>query len=285
MCMTFIFISDDPNSKYKLIILNNRDESIDRPTLELDWRNGVLSGTDIQDPAKGTWFGTNKLGRVGILLSITQPASTIRHGCPSRGAIAKDYLESATSSQQYFNQLSDKAHLYNGFQFLGLERNDHDCYEMTSLTSMFADDVKPRVWPSGTYVWGNSPPEKPYLKVVEGKKLFEKFVSTLNNNTKVEEIIQRLLEIGTNETRHCPDPQLALQTGRPLESYQYFCSIMVKFPIEVMRYGTRSHSILIVDKEDNATFYEKRMSKPPQVGQAAEWLDKTVTFKLEPVNI
>ncbi|KHJ79269.1 hypothetical protein OESDEN_21088 [Oesophagostomum dentatum] len=92
MCMTFIFISDDPGSKYKLIILNNRDENIDRPTLELDWRNGILAGTDIKDPAKGTWFGTNKLGRVGILLSITQPVDTLKHGAPSRGEQFRDSL-------------------------------------------------------------------------------------------------------------------------------------------------------------------------------------------------
>lgn len=60
---------------------------------------------------------------------------------------------------------------------------------------------------------------------------------------------------------------------------------MVKFPVEVIRYGTRSHSILIVDNEDNATFYEKRMTKPSEVDQPAEWADKTITFKLEPVKI
>ncbi|ETN69763.1 hypothetical protein NECAME_15102 [Necator americanus] len=201
MCMTFIFISDDPNSKYQLIILNNRDESLDRPTLELDWRDGILSGIDIQDPARGTWFGTNRSGRVGILLSITQPASTKRKGCPSRGAIAKDFLATSNSTAQYFEELSNKAHLYNGFQFLALNRNDRDIYEMRSLTNMYVDDVKTRRWPPGTYVWGNSPPEKPFLKVTEGRKLFEKLVSSLNNGTKVEEIIKRLLEIATNDVK------------------------------------------------------------------------------------
>ncbi|KHJ87933.1 hypothetical protein OESDEN_12280, partial [Oesophagostomum dentatum] len=138
---------------------------------------------------------------------------------------------------------------------------------------------------SGVYVWGNSPPDKPYKKVVEGKKLFEKFVSTLDNDTKPEEIITRLLEIATNEKKHLPDPQLALQSGRPLEYYQYNSSIMTRFPLGVTRYGTRSHSILIVDHKDKATFYERRMSKPPPDDQQpAEWLDKTITFKLDPVK-
>lgn len=53
---------------------------------------------------------------------------------------------------------------------------------------------------SGTYVWGNSPPEKPFRKVIEGRKLFDAFVESLNDHTEVDEIIARLMEIGTNDT-------------------------------------------------------------------------------------
>ncbi|VDK59601.1 unnamed protein product, partial [Cylicostephanus goldi] len=113
--------------------------------------------------------------------------------------IAKDYLNSPGTTKQYFGDLSDKAHLYNGFQFVGLDRDYEGCYNMTSLTSMYVDEVKPRSWPPGAYVFGNSPPEKPYRKVVEGKKLFEKFVASLNNETEVDDIIERLLIIGTDK--------------------------------------------------------------------------------------
>ncbi|KAK5977660.1 Ser/Thr-rich protein T10 in DGCR region, partial [Trichostrongylus colubriformis] len=286
MCMSFIFISDDPESKYKLIILNNRDESVDRPTLELDWRNGVLSGTDIKDPVKGTWFGTNTIGSVGILLSITEPltAKKFHHG-PSRGAIAKEFLESARPCEEFFSELCEKAHLYNGFQFLGLQRNEHNCYEMTSLSNMLVDSVEPRKWPAGTYVWGNSPPDKPFRKVVEGQKVFEKFIASLDPETDVDHLISRLMEIATDETEYSPDPQIAVQTEKPLEWYRHYCSVMVKFPLDMFRFGTRSHSILIVDREDHATFYENRMASPPQNGQPAQWLDKTITFKLDPIGI
>ncbi|VDM69159.1 unnamed protein product [Strongylus vulgaris] len=200
------------------------------------------------------------------------------------GEIARDYLRTKASTKQYFGDLSDKAHLYNGFQFVGLERNDKDIYNMTSITSMYVDEVKPRSWPPGTYVWGNSPPEKPYRKVSEGKKLFEKFVATLNDETTIEEIIERLLMIGTDETKFFPDPQMALQTGRPPEWYQHSTAIMTKFPLEMRRYGTRSHSILVVDRDDNATFYEKRIAAPPKAEHELKWVDKVITFRLEPVN-
>lgn len=44
MCMGFIFINPDPNGKYKLIVMDNRDEFFDRPTGELNWREGILGG-------------------------------------------------------------------------------------------------------------------------------------------------------------------------------------------------------------------------------------------------
>ncbi|KJH44760.1 hypothetical protein DICVIV_09219 [Dictyocaulus viviparus] len=280
MCVTFIFISDDVNSKYKLIILNNRDENLDRPTLELDWRDGVLSGVDVQDPVRGTWFGINRAGRVGILLSITQPDSLKKPNCPSRGEIVNDFLKISRPCDEFFNELTQRAQKYNGFQFLGLERKKCGYYAMTSLTSMLHDPVKPQTWPPGTYAWGNSPPEKPFRKVIEGKKLFENFVSSLSSETEVQEIIDGLLKIATDETRYTPDPQVKEQTALPEGRYDGLCSIMVKFPLNVVRYGTRSHSILIVDHEDNVTFYEKRMVILPQKNEEPEWFDKTINFKL-----
>ncbi|KAE9414409.1 hypothetical protein Angca_006798, partial [Angiostrongylus cantonensis] len=280
MCITFVFVSDDPCSKYKLIILNNRDENLDRPTLELDWRDGVLSGIDLQDAARGTWFGMNKSGRIGILLSITQSAEMRKKNCPSRGAITNDFLKQSRPCNEFFNELAEKASEYNGFQFLGLERDGCESYRMYSLCSMLVDPIEPRMWPPGTYVWSNSPPEKPFRKVTEGKKLFEKFVASLDDGLEVQEIIEKLLKIATDETKHCPDPQIEQQTGLPEEHYRNLCSIMVKFPPNVLRYGTRSHSILIVDHNDNATFYEKRITSMLQNNGEAEWVDKTVTLKL-----
>ena len=44
-----------------------------------------LLGFDEKDSAKGTWMGVDKYGRIGILLSITQPAHTKNDAAVSRG--------------------------------------------------------------------------------------------------------------------------------------------------------------------------------------------------------
>ncbi|PIC30451.1 hypothetical protein B9Z55_021687 [Caenorhabditis nigoni] len=57
MCIGFIKVATSPNEKYKLILLNNRDEDLDRPTSKIHWHDGILSGVDEKDVARGTWLG------------------------------------------------------------------------------------------------------------------------------------------------------------------------------------------------------------------------------------
>lgn len=45
MCVTFICSDGIERSLgYKLILINNRDEVLDRPTLPMDWEDGFLAG-------------------------------------------------------------------------------------------------------------------------------------------------------------------------------------------------------------------------------------------------
>lgn len=44
MCIAFIKVARSNLDKYKLILLNNRDEQLFRPTLAMHWHDGILSG-------------------------------------------------------------------------------------------------------------------------------------------------------------------------------------------------------------------------------------------------
>uniref|UniRef100_A0AC34R8G5 Transport and Golgi organization protein 2 n=1 Tax=Panagrolaimus sp. JU765 TaxID=591449 RepID=A0AC34R8G5_9BILA len=177
MCVTFIFIrpENDLTSKYKLIILNNRDEVLARKTSTLAWENGILCGRDEQAQDRGTWFGVTKQGKVGVLLSITQPVHEKNHDAPSRGAIVPKYLQSDLCAADFVDNLAEIVEPFNGFQFLAFDRTENGNFELTTLVHKFVDEVKPRKWPvdGGVFVFGNSPPEKPYKKVVRGTELFK----------------------------------------------------------------------------------------------------------------
>uniref|UniRef100_A0A8R1EJ64 Uncharacterized protein n=1 Tax=Caenorhabditis japonica TaxID=281687 RepID=A0A8R1EJ64_CAEJA len=103
MCIGFIKVAKTADEKYKLIILNNRDEKLDRPTAEMHWHDGILSGVDEQDEARGTWLGLNRGGKIGMLLSITQPVHTKNQTAPSRGAIISTGKEKIKALVKCFN--------------------------------------------------------------------------------------------------------------------------------------------------------------------------------------
>jgi len=59
MCIGFIYIFADPDSKYEWICFNNRDEIVSRKTLPLHvWSDGIIAAKDVL--AGGTWLGCRK---------------------------------------------------------------------------------------------------------------------------------------------------------------------------------------------------------------------------------
>lgn len=105
-----------------------------------------------------------------------------------------------------------------------------------------------------------------------------------------------------------PDEQIRLQTASKGDGplYRALCSLFVRFLPE--RYGTRygnlfgghggvnftkkivianriqfgrSHSILLVDRDDNVTFLERRMKTAPTNIDTAEWETTIERFKID----
>ncbi|CAD6186653.1 unnamed protein product [Caenorhabditis auriculariae] len=279
MCITFIHVARTTASKYKLVVLNNRDEFFDRPSAKMDWREGVLSGIDEQDAVRGTWFGVNRTGKVGMLLSVTQPAHTKFVGSPSRGSLVKNYLKASTSLNEYCEQLIATASSYNGFQFVGLERNSHGLYELRSVTNRLVDEVKTAAWPPGDYCISNSPASCPYQKAIYGERIFKDAMKDVDN-LSLNEVVDRLLVIATDHKKCLPDPQIALQTEMPEELHGPIGSIFVRYD-DSNRYGTRTHSVLVVDNQDNVFVFERRMTFIPENVSHSSWEDCNFEFQLE----
>ena len=54
MCITFFYVNPNPKEgEFSLILIMNRDEYIQRPTEEAQWKDGILAGRDLE-PGKGT---------------------------------------------------------------------------------------------------------------------------------------------------------------------------------------------------------------------------------------
>uniref|UniRef100_A0A7E4VH08 NRDE protein-domain-containing protein n=1 Tax=Panagrellus redivivus TaxID=6233 RepID=A0A7E4VH08_PANRE len=255
MCVTFLYTRAPgvTNTPWKLIILNSRDEVLARKTSGAAWENGILAGRDEEAPDRGTWFGVNRSGKAGILLSITEPKAAKNPQAPSRGAIVTDYLHSPVGLDAFTANLVTASTQYNGFQFVGIEPSK-DSFRVRSIAHKYVSVVEPLEWEYGIHGFGNSPPSMPYKKVTHGVDLFEKAVRAARNE---KELVEGLFSVATDTTSCAPDHQLELQTGLDGAHCEFLTSLFVK---EHLGYGTRSHSIYLVSDSNEAVFIEKRLT-------------------------
>ncbi|KFH46339.1 Transport and Golgi organization protein-like protein [Hapsidospora chrysogenum ATCC 11550] len=100
MCIVFISTA---HPKYSLILIDNRDEFVLRPTSRPHWwthttpsgRNvEVLSSRDLQRPERGTWLGVTRQGMIAVLTNYREVEATgpSPKGRRSRGGMVTAWL-------------------------------------------------------------------------------------------------------------------------------------------------------------------------------------------------
>src|ERR1700731_677611 len=97
MCIVLITTA---HPSYALVILDNRDEFILRPTSRPHWWSShgqeILSARDLQREEQGTWLGVTKAGKFAVLTNFremdTQSAEHPVQGEMSRGAMVTAWL-------------------------------------------------------------------------------------------------------------------------------------------------------------------------------------------------
>lgn len=92
MCIALISTA---HPAYKLILIDNRDEYLNRPTAPATWwpapNTHVLGGRDLLRSAQGTWLGVTTDGRIAVLTNYRE--ENVEHeGAVSRGAIIRTFL-------------------------------------------------------------------------------------------------------------------------------------------------------------------------------------------------
>jgi uncharacterized protein with NRDE domain len=243
--MCLIIFAYQTHPRYKLILAANRDEYYRRPTAPASWweeARFLLAGKDLE--AGGTWMGITKKGKLAALTNYrgTEPH---KKNAPSRGALVSQYLLSNISSQEYLEELQAKSAQYNGFNLI-LGDMDHLCYYSSRQEKIL------RVSP-GVHGLSNDSLDTPWPKVVKSKHQLEQQV--LNQPEISLESIFSFLE----DTGMAPDDQLP-DTGIGIEYERGLSSIFIKSP----EYGTRSSTVLMVDKDNRVTFAERGFVPPSE---------------------
>lgn len=291
MCVLFLFVNDNPQpDKYRLIIVNNRDENFDRPTKPLGYWEGnknCLSGQDLESGVEGcTWLGMSKTGKVGVLLNIKEIPEDNKK---SRGYLVKDFLSSNLSCQSYIEKcVKPKQDSYNGFHLVLLDCSSPEtemAYFNNRDSNMYYGEV-PVV--DNCVCLGNSLSAKtPWQKVEKGKKRFMNIIEQYNQKDKKSELTNKLLEFLKDETKYTDDPVLRRQSeitnpnGSEADiarEVDQLSSLLVYKP--EWRYGTRTHSIITVDYEGYCEFMEKTLHTPVDEN-SFQWDETVLKFKIE----
>ncbi|MCR4441730.1 MAG: NRDE family protein [Peptococcaceae bacterium] len=236
MCLLLIAYQHHP--AYSLVIAANRDEFYERPTAAARfWEDcpWILAGRDLEQ--MGTWLGITRNGRFAAVTNFRNPALNME-GAKSRGELVSRFLRENQQPRKYLETVRDERGLYNAFNLLVGDRNSLFYYGKT--------ENRIRKLSPGVYGLSNSLLDTPWPKVVKGKNALEKYLQ-LSGSIDPEPLFSILAD-----GKPAPDEELP-STGVDLEWERLLSSIF----IAGKNYGTRSSSIITMDRKGHVVFLER----------------------------
>ena len=237
MCIVF-FIK---NSKhYKLIIAGNRDEFLSRPSSRAHFWSDfpfILGGVDALEGKLGTWMGINRNGDFSFLTNVrTNPSKLVKK--KSRGLLVSNYLKTG-NSQTFLQNINSNE--YSPYFLVVGNVNDKMYLSSNDFTLELKDNI--------VYGQSNAPSnDEKWPKVEIGKKKFLEIIKDQSN------LVKKLFNLLKDVTRSCEEDMPEPVYNKEIE--QELSSICVDCMIGEQRYGTRTHTVILVDYQDNVYFEE-----------------------------
>ncbi|KAF2431192.1 DUF833-domain-containing protein [Tothia fuscella] len=218
MCIVIVTTA---HPDYPLILANNRDEYLHRPTLAADWWDSpnqhVLGGRDNFRPEHGTWLGITKQGRLACLTNFKEPTMEFVQGRRSRGAVVNHFLKTSSSSAQTTEEVAEAlieegVDGIGGFSLLfGQLRNPKRSDEKSgfpglAIVSNRSQNVHDVKWlckePQETHALSNSHyGDRSWPKVVHAEQMVQDGIKESYESKEDEDaLIDRLLNIVSTDT-------------------------------------------------------------------------------------
>lgn len=236
MCLILLAYKKHP--QYIAIIAANRDEFYDRPTRAVQFWNtspDLLAGKDLL--GGGTWMGITRTGRFSAVTNFREPLKDNKN-MSSRGFLVRDYLEENIPPKDYLKKIKKMAHLYGGFNLI-----------VGNVDELFYYSNRPnqivKILP-GIHGLSNHLLNTCWPKVEKGKRSFCEIVSE-NKPIDIEKIFTLL------EDKSMPPSQLLPHTGIDPGWEKILSPIFITSPV----YGTRSSTIMMLDRYGKVEFFER----------------------------
>lgn len=240
MCLITLNIGEHPD--YPLIIAANRDEFHARPTQAAHWwpdKPDILGGRDLQ--AGGTWLALHKNGRFATVTNFRDAVPTTPM-LLSRGHLVTGFLESKLNPRDYLDTIRGSA--YAGFNLIVGTAG-----EVAYLSNR---EEGTRALTPGTYGLSNALLDGPWYKVERSKSRLASLVA----DHEIEE--SRLMRMMDDRDK---GPTDEVDTER----FDFDTAHAITAPFIVMPdYGTRCTTIVLVDRQGNWSFVERRFDPAGQ---------------------
>ena len=236
MCLILFAYQSHPH--YPLLVAANRDEFYARPTAPMAYWDDIpelLAGRDLQ--AGGTWLGVTRSGRFAAITNYRDPHNVLSDA-PSRGYLVSDFLKSRESGRVYLERLLPRGSDYNGFNLLlgdGKELLYHS-----------NQNGAPQILQPGIYGLSNHLLNTPWPKVEQGRS---KLAALLEKGDlpSTEDLLALLQDRTRAADEALPNTGVSLAWER----------ILSPLFIESLDYGTRSSTILRVNRQGEVMVTEK----------------------------
>jgi len=254
--MCLILLSFKMHPRYPLVFAANRDEFYERPSEPVSfWPDApdVLAGRDLKDG--GMWMGITRKGRIAAVTNYRDPTS-IKTDAPSRGWLVRDFLFGQDEPEAYLEKIAARVDQYNGFSLILGDASQ--LYYFSNRGRM--SELSP-----GLYGLSNHLLDAPWPKVDRGKAAL---AALLNREEKPE--MEELFNILSDPSR--PDDDRLPDTGVGLEWERILSAVFIASPT----YGTRSSTILMIDRKNHVVLAERVFNAHPD-----PWVTAKFEFRIQ----
>jgi uncharacterized protein with NRDE domain len=240
--MCLIVFAYNCHPVYRLILGANRDEFRDRPTdPSRFWSDAphLLAGRD--KVAGGTWLGVTKAGKVAAITNYRDPRRHVS-GFPSRGNLVAGFLKDPLMTPAEFQGVLNRdGERYNGFNLL--YGNGTELHYFTNRGGS-SGPVTP-----GIHALSNHLLDTRWPKAAAARSRLETIVP--QTDIDPEQILEALSDPAPFAAGLLPD------TGVGPERERLLSPIF----IDDESYGTRSTTVLLIDRSDRVTFVERAFDR------------------------
>ena len=252
--MCLIVLAYRVHPRFPVVIAANRDEFYARPTAVLgEWPDAptIVAGRDLE--GGGTWMGISREGRLAALTNYREPGRQ-QADAPSRGHLVSEFLKGHTPLKQYIHKLNLTARDYNGYNII--------LFEGRRLIYFSNRHFGPRVVTPGIHGLSNHLLNTPWPKVQKSCRAVKRLLVP-GRSPDMAALMDVLQDPSTPPDQALPD------TGVGIEWERRLGAVFIESPV----YGTRSSTVLMVDRNGKARIRERTFDREGYQGEVEYDLD------------